>query len=106
MEILINLLDEFNKIFEQEIEKAMKNNFFIYKIIHILLAKKIFLPQFNNSKNNCQNRLDKLLFHGTKASSTIWIESSQFWNATCVYQIGKFYAYEKEVERGKYGNIN
>ena len=115
---LIERLDEFNQIFDEEIEKAMQNSVFEYKNINIILIEKD-CSQFNESKNNCANRKDKLLFHGTKASSAIGIVSSQFNHAKEAHQIGKgvymtdsldymwYYAFEGEkVGKEKYCNIN
>ena len=40
LQILIDRLDEFSNAFDQEIEKAMKNSVFEYKIIHTVLVDK------------------------------------------------------------------
>ena len=66
----------------------MKNSVFEYKKINIILVEKD-VSQFKNAKNNCNNREDKLLFHGTEALNAIGIVSSQFRHATEVHQIGE-----------------
>ena len=113
---LIGRLDEFNKVFDEEIELALKNSIFEYKIIHIIIVEKES-SAFKIAQNNCNNRVDKLFFHGTNTSSAIGIISSQFNHANKVHQIGKgiymtdsldymcFYSHD-EKSRHKYENIN
>jgi hypothetical protein len=113
---LIGRLDEFNKVFDEEIELALKNSVFEYKIVHIILVEKEN-SAFKIAKDNCKNRVDKLLFHGTNNSSAIEIVSSQFYHANKGHQIGKgvymtdsldymyYYTHNKDSPR-KYKNIN
>ena len=113
---LIGRLDEFNKVFDEEIELALKNSVFEYKIIHIILVEKEN-SAFKIAKDNCENRVDKLLVHGTNNSSAIEIVSSQFYHANKVHQIGKgvymtdsldymyYYTHNKDCYT-KYQNIN
>ena len=89
LQILIDRLDEFNNAFDQEIEKAMKNSVFEYKIIHTVLVDKD-KSQFTRTKNNLgENKKDILLFHGTRALSAIEIVSNQFKEGNKAHQIGK-----------------
>ena len=77
---LVNNLEEFNKVFDEEIEKALKGSIFEFKIAHIFLLDK----DSNNyimEKNNCPNREIKILYHGTKVNSAVEILSSQFRDA-------------------------
>jgi hypothetical protein len=116
MKRLIGRLDVFNKVFDKTIELALKNSVFEYKIIHIILVEKES-SAFNIAKTKCKNRVDKLLFHGTKISWAINILSSEFENANVEHQIGKgvymtdsldyvgYYAHDEESRR-KYENIN
>ena len=119
---LIERLDEYNIVFDKEIEKLLKNSVFEYKIKHIFLVEKnnAQIYQFEKDKKRCINRVDKILFHGTKIDNVIGIISSQFRDASIVHQIGKgvyftdsldyiyFYAAEVETEDNyrKYRNIN
>jgi len=113
---LIGRLDEFNKVFDEEIELALKNSVFEYKIIHIILVEKES-SAFKIAQNICNNRVDKLFFHGTNTSAAIEIISSQFNHANKVHQIGKgiymtdsldymcYYAHNEKSWQ-KYENIN
>ena len=82
--IFINTLEKYNKLFDKEIEKALKNSVFEYKIIHIFVVYKDD-NQYSYEKNMCNNmchNIDvKILFHGTDVDSLTGILSSQFRNA-------------------------
>ena len=110
---LINRLDEFNKVFDVEIEKALKNSVFEYKIIHILLVEKE-KSKYITEKNKCKNRKEKILFHGTNVEAGISIVSSQFFDArTHLFGKGVYftdsldyvYYYAGEIHYGNIGQI-
>ena len=115
----INRLDEYNTVFDDTIENALKNSVFEYKIINIVIIEKES-NKFNNAKNNCSNRVDKMLFHGTNTSSAIGIVSSQFIFSNVVHQVGPgvymtdsldylcYYAYDGNTRNdgSKYMNIS
>ena len=84
---LIGKLDEFNKIFDEDIEQALKESIFQYKIEQIFLVEKN-VNNFLEEKNNCNNIVQKILFHGTKIKSALSILSTQFYDAT-YHLIGK-----------------
>ena len=84
---LIGKLDEFNKIFDEDIEQALKESIFQYKIEQIFLVEKN-VNNFLEEKNNCTNIVQKILFHGTKIKSALSILSTQFYDAT-YHLIGK-----------------
>ena len=77
---IINKLDEFNMIFDIEIEKAIKESIFEYKIIQIHLIDKD-LSNYLKEKKNCENTIVKFLFHGTLIKNAKSILSSQFWDS-------------------------
>ena len=74
---LIEQLNEFNIVFDVEIEKALKNSIFEFKIIHIFLLdkeKEVYIRE----KNNCPNKEVKILYHGTIAEHAVDIVSEKF----------------------------
>ena len=74
---LIHQLEEFNTVFDIEIEKALKNSIFEFKIIHIFLLDKdkdIYIRE----KNKCANREIKILYHGTIIDYAVDIVSEKF----------------------------
>ena len=74
---IVNDLEEFNNLFDKEIEEALKRTYFEFKIVHIFLIDKekgFYLSE----KNKCENRITKILYHGTKTEAAIGILSTQF----------------------------
>ena len=74
---IIDKLDEFNSVFDIEIEKAIKESIFEYKIIQIYLIDRD-LNNYLQEKEKCKNRIEKFLFHGTPIDRAKSILSSQF----------------------------
>ena len=74
---LIAKLDDFNKVFDEVIEKALKNSYFEFKIAYIFLVDKD-ITYYNNAKNSCENREEKILYHGTRIEFAIDIISDNF----------------------------
>ena len=73
-------LEKYNNIFEMEMEKALKNSIFEYKIINIIIIDKND-EEYQRAKNNCRNIETKILFHGTKIDAITGILSDQFFDA-------------------------
>ena len=74
---IVNDLEEFNNLFDKEIEEALKRTYFEFKIVHIFLIDKekgFYLSE----KNKCENRITKILYHGTKTEAAVGILSTQF----------------------------
>ena len=74
---IIERLDEFNKIFDEEIENLLKKSVFEYKIDNIFLVDKEN-DSYIISKRNCPNRIVKVLVHGTNVDAITNILSSNF----------------------------
>ena len=88
---LIFNLDEFNLVFDNEIEKALKESIFEYKLIHIFLIDKD-KNEYLREKNNCNNKETKILFHGTKLENAINIFQEELRDANKhLIGIGKYF---------------
>ena len=109
---IISKLDEFNKVFDQDIEKALKYSIFEYKIINIFVVEKEN-KEYKIAKEKCPDKIIKVLFHGTKIDCVTGILSTQFRDAnrhifgkgvyfTDVLDYAGFYA-KKDVK--KYNDI-
>ena len=77
LKVVIDNLEEFNEVFDKEIEEALKNSIFEYKIIGIYLIERD-TNQYLEEKNKCENKITKILFHGTNVNSITGILSSHF----------------------------
>jgi hypothetical protein len=63
-----NRLSKYNehaKQFEREFEIAKRNSIFEFSIISLVIIEREDYIIFENGKNNCPNRVDRILFHGT-----------------------------------------
>ena len=77
---IIEELDEFNQLFDIEIEKYLKESIFEYKITHIFLIEKES-QKYKKAKNLCKNTETKILLHGTNVDCITNILKKQFYNA-------------------------
>ena len=75
---IMDRLDEFNKIFDIEIEKSLQNSIFEYKIIYIFLSDNKNLKNYEKEKKKCKNTEIKILLHGTSPKSVTSIISDIF----------------------------
>ena len=98
-------MNEFNNVFDEEIEKALTKSIFEFKITHIFILDKE-KDNYMKEKNNCPNRETKILFHGTKIDSAVEILSSQF-KYSIADTIGKgFYFTDSLDYAGNYARKN
>ena len=56
---------EFTKNFEKEFERAKRNSPFEYSIISLAIIEREDIDKFESNRKKCQNRVDRILFHGT-----------------------------------------
>ena len=74
---IIRDLYDFNKVFDNDIEVALKNSIFEYKLTHLFIVDKNS-EKYIQGKMKCNNRKEKILFHGTSYPSIIYILSRHF----------------------------
>ena len=87
----IDKSQEYNKLFDEEIEKAFKESVFEYTIVHILIVEKDD-TKYLEEKSKCPNLTTKNLFHGTNVNAVTGILSSQFRHASChIFGIGTYF---------------
>ena len=58
--------NEYIKIFDKGFEEAKKESIFDYSIISMIIIERQDFNKFEEERNKCPNRIDKLLFHGTQ----------------------------------------
>ena len=63
---LLSTYQEFNKLFEDELYKAIERSYFDYSLIGLSLYEQNNRRRFIESMNNCPNLEVKYLFHGTQ----------------------------------------
>ena len=78
------------KKFEAEFEKAKKKSIFEYSINSLTIVDRENREQFEKVKGDCQNRQDKILFHGTGIKPCAQILTDMFKRSEeSGYQFGK-----------------
>ena len=73
---------EYIKIFEEEYEKSKRESIFEFSIDSLIIMEREDLEIFETERNNCPNRVDKILYHGTNEEPASCI-------LTSFYKIGK-----------------
>ena len=53
------------KLFEKDFEQRKKNSIFEFSVISLVIQERKDFQVFEKERNNCQNRVDKILYHGT-----------------------------------------
>ena len=66
------------KIFEKQLDSSNKNSIFEYTIISLVIIERKNLDDFENERNNCPNKKDLVLFHGTDINSISEILTDMF----------------------------
>jgi len=57
--------NEYMKLFEKDFELRKKNSIFEFSVISLVIQERKDFQVFEKERNNCQNRVDKILYHGT-----------------------------------------
>lgn len=82
---------KYNKLFDEEIEKALKKSVFEYIIIYNLVIEKDD-SLYVREKDKCKNIEERFLFHGTNIDAVTGILSTQFRNAkTHIFGQGSYF---------------
>ena len=69
---------EYMKKFEEEFDLSRKNSVFEWRITSMTIVDRKDLKNFETSKNNCPNRKDRILYHGTSIVPSSKILSDMF----------------------------
>ena len=81
---------EYVKKFEEEFEKAKKQSIFEYRITSLTIVDRSQINDFEKNKNNCPNRKERILFHGTSIVPSAKILTNMFLRSEkSGYQHGK-----------------
>ena len=81
---------EYIKKFEEDFENSRKQSVFEWRIISMTIVDRKDLKTFEESKNNCPNRIDRILFHGTGIIPSSKILTDMFYKSEkSGYQFGK-----------------
>ena len=73
----LGLYTEYMKIFEKEFERAKRESVFEYSIISLVIIERE-VANFEENRKLCNNRVDRVLFHGTSHDSISKILPDEF----------------------------
>ena len=85
---LINY-NEYIKLFEKDFEKKKRDSIFEFSIISMVIMERENLSTFEKERQNCPNRIDKILYHGTNIERISCILTGDFWRSMKSCQHGK-----------------
>ena len=57
--------NEYIKLFEKDFEVRKRNSIFEFSIISMVIMEREDFKTFKNQRKYCENRIDKILYHGT-----------------------------------------
>ena len=75
---ILSLYEEFNKLFEEEIKKAIEKSYFDYSLISLSMSEQTNREKFLESMKNCPYLTVKYLFHGTGIDPISYIITKGF----------------------------
>ena len=85
--------DEFNKFFEKELENALKNSYFDYSVISMILYEKSRRKTYLEARNKCPNCVKRVLFHGTQIDPISKIVTTEFkYTRKAFYGMGIYFS--------------
>ena len=90
---ILSLYEEFNKLFEEEISKALEQSYFDYSLISLSMYEQTNREKFIQSMENCSNLMVKYLFHGTQIDPISKIITNGFiYPRRAFYGIGIYFS--------------
>ena len=75
---------EYAETFEKEFERAKKNSVFEFSIISVGIIEREDINNFEENRKSCDNRIDRVLFHGTSHDSISKILPDEFKKSRCI----------------------
>ena len=85
--------DEFNRFFEKELEIALRNSYFDYSVISMILYEKSRRKKYLNERKKCPNCHKRILFHGTQVDPISKIITTEFkYTRKAFYGMGIYFS--------------
>ena len=88
---------EYAKIFEKEFERAKRDSVFEYSVISLTIIEREDIKKFESNRKKCENRVDRVLFHGTSYDSISNILTNLFRKSNCA-QHGKGVYFTEDID--------
>ena len=85
--------DEFNRFFEKELEVALRNSYFDYSVISMILYEKSRRKIYLKERKKCPNCHKRILFHGTQVDPISKIITTEFkYTRKAFYGMGIYFS--------------
>ena len=88
---------EYVELLEKEMERAKRNSVFEFSTIAIIIIEREDIDKFEQNRQNCDNRIDRVLFHGTSHDSISKILPDLFKRGTR-FQHGKGIYFTEDID--------
>ena len=79
----------FVNLFEKEFQNTLRRSVFEFSVISLVIIERDDFDYFENERNKCKNRVDRILYHGTQIHPISQILTSYFKKSEIQYQHGK-----------------
>ena len=89
---------EYAEMFEKEFERAKKMSVFEFSIISVCVIEREDFDKFEQNRKSCDNRIDRVLFHGTSHDSISKILPDIFRRSTKRAQHGKGVYFTEDLD--------
>ena len=87
------------KVFDKEFSEALKDSIIEFSVISVAVIERKDLVEFDTEKKKCDNRVDRLLFHGTGEVALASILTTEFWKSEKAhYQHGKGVYFSDKID--------
>ena len=87
------------KVFDKQFSEALKDSIIEFSAISVAVIERKDLAEFDTEKKKCDNRVDKLLFHGTGEEAVASILTTEFWKSEKAhYQHGKGVYFSDKID--------
>ena len=77
------------KLFDKEFEKTKRGSIFEFSIISLVIIEREDFETFENEREKCPNRVERILYHGTSVEPISWILTGLFRRSEYSCQHGK-----------------
>ena len=81
---------KFASIFEEKFQRSLRESIFEFSVVSLVILDRQDFDQFETERQKCRNKVDKILYHGTKIQPITSILTGLFRKSiTAHYQFGK-----------------
>ena len=88
----------FVDLFEKEIQNSLRKSVFEFSVTSLVIIERNDFDVFEKERNNCPNRIDRILYHGTQIHPISCILTGMFRRSTEYCQHGKGVYFSEDLD--------